>query len=325
MKSRRTIIGGLLVAALCAPILAGQQARAAELPGQITIVVPYPAGGATDLLARGVGQKLSENLNINVLVDNRPGGSAQIAANAVKQGPADGSVLFMGEIGSFAMNQTLYSKLSYDVRKDFTAVGRVAIAPSLLIVPASSPFNTLPEFIKAAREKSFNIASQGLGSGGHIFIELFRREAQLKLNHVPYRGSAPAVIDLVGAQVDILLDPILSSAPFVKDGKAKILAVGSDHRVAMFPQVPTLKEAGYAESNVDSWYGLVAKAGTPRATLQRLSDEVGKAVRSPDVAKRFTDQGIEMAPMNATEFQAFIDSEVARWGKVIKQASISLD
>ncbi|SCK14220.1 Tripartite-type tricarboxylate transporter, receptor component TctC [Variovorax sp. HW608] len=325
MNTRRFVAACLALATIGSPLLADAQTLPPELPQQVTIVVPYPAGGSTDVLARGIGQKLSENLKIRVIVDNRPGGSAQIAAHVVKQGPTDGSMLFMGEIGSFAMNKALYSKLNYDIQKDFVPVARVATAPTLLVVPASSPFNSLPEFVNGARQRVVNAASQGTGSGGHLFIEIFQREAGVKLNHVPYRGSAPALTDLVGGQVDVLLDPAASSGNFVKDGKLKVLAVGGGQRVSVFPQAPTLKEAGYGGSNLGTWFGIVAKAGTPRATVQRLSDEIVRAAQSPDLAKRYAEQWIDMAPMNAGEFQRFLDSEVARWGKVIQEASIKLD
>lgn len=325
MNTRRKIGNLLLIAAAC--MLSGIDATAqpVELPRQITIVVPFPAGGVTDQLARGVGQKLADNLKTTVIVDNRPGGGAQIAANLVKQGPADGSLIFIGDIGAFALNQALYAKLSYDVQRDFTPLARLVLAPSLLVVPANSPFNTVADFVNAARVKPVNIASQTTGSGGHLFAELMKTHAQVKLNHVPYRGSAPALNDLIGGQVDIFFDPMITSGPFVKDGKLKALAIGSDQRSPQLPQVPTLKEAGWNNTNVVAWFAMAVKAGTPRPLVNRLSEEVVKAIRSPDVAKRFTDQGLDVAPMGATEFHTFLDAEIAYWGKVIRDASIKLD
>jgi tripartite-type tricarboxylate transporter receptor subunit TctC len=325
MNPLRMIAMAIRIAVVGSLAPAGALAQPADVPRQITIVVPFPAGGVTDQLARGIGQKLSENLKITVLVDNRPGGGAQIAANAIRQGPADGSLIFIGDIGAFALNQSLYSKLSYDVQKDFAPLARLALAPSLLVVPATSPFNTVADFVNAARTRTVNVASQSTGSGGHLFAEIMARQSQLKLNHVPYRGSAPALTDLVGGQVDVFFDPIITSGPFVKDGKLKALAVGAEQRSAQFPQVPTLKEAGYGSANLVAWFAMAVKAGTPRPTVARLSDEVVKALRSPDLAKRFTDQGLDVAPMQAAEFQAFLDTEIAHWGKVIRDASIKLD
>lgn len=297
----------------------------AELPRQITIVVPFPPGGVSDQLARGVGQKLAENLKTTVIVDNRPGGGAQIAANLVKQGPADGSMIFIGDIGAFALNQALYSKLSYNIQKDFAPLARLVLAPSFLVVPASSPLNTMADFVAAARKAPINIASQSTGSGGHLFAELIRQKAQIQLNHVPYRGSAPALNDLVGKQVDAFFDPLITSSPFVKDGKLKALAIGTERRSEQFPQVPTLRETGWADANVVAWFAMAVRAGTPEALTQRLSEEVVRAIQAPEVAKRFTDQGLEVAPMAAAQFKGFLDSEIRHWGGVIRAADIRLD
>lgn len=313
----------LLLGALCA--LGSTTALAQDLPRQITIVVPFPAGGVTDQLARGIGQKLTDSLKVPVIVDNRPGGSAQIAANHVKQGPADGSMIFIGDIGAFAMNQSLYAKLSYDIQKDFTPLARLVQAPSLLVVPANSPFNSMADLVGAARQRPVNIASQTIGSGGHLFAELLKAQAQVKLNHVPYRGSAPALTDLVGGQVETFFDPVITSGPFVKDGKLKALAVGADQRSPQFPNVPTLREAGWANTNVVAWFAMAVKAGTPRPVVNRLSEAVVEAIRSPDLSKRLTDQGLDVAPLAAAEFQPYLDREVAYWGKVIRDAGIKLD
>lgn len=324
--NRRSLIQGLLIAACAGAGLPAARAQTADFPPrQITIIVPFPAGGVSDQLARGVGQKLADNLKVPVVVDNRPGGSAQIAANAVKQAPADGATIFIGDIGAFALNQSLYARLSYDVQKDFMPLARLVLAPSLLVVPAASPFNTMADFVNAARNRPVNIASQTTGSGGHLFAELMRSQGQLKLNHVPYRGSAPALTDLVGGQVEIFFDPVITSGPFVKDGKLKALAYGSDQRSAQFPQVPTLAEAGWGNANLVAWFGMAVKAGTPRPVVNRLGEEIVRAMRTPDLAKRFTDQGLEVAPMGPAEFQPFVDAEISRWGKVIRDAGIKLE
>ncbi|MDO8768701.1 MAG: tripartite tricarboxylate transporter substrate binding protein [Burkholderiaceae bacterium] len=326
MNMRRNITKGLLLAATGALSLPMAQAQPAEFPPrQITIVVPFPAGGVTDQLARGIAQKMVDNLKVPVIVDNKPGGSAQIAANAVKQAPADGATIFIGDIGAFALNQSLYAKLSYDITKDFVPLARLALAPSLLLVPTNSPFNSVADFVTSARLKPVNIASQTTGSGGHLFAELLKNQSQLKLNHIPYRGSAPALTDLIGGQVEILFDPIISSGPFVKDGRLKALAIGAEQRSPQFPQVPTLKETGLGSANLVAWFAMAVKAGTPRPVVTRLSDEVVKAIRAPEVAKRFADQGLEVAPLNSAEFQPFLEAEVSKWGKVIRDAGIKLE
>jgi tripartite-type tricarboxylate transporter receptor subunit TctC len=324
MITRRVAVRRLLLAAAGMLSLACG-AQTSDFPRQITIVVPFPAGGVTDQLARGVGQKMAENLKISVIVDNKPGGSAQIAANAVKQAPADGATILIGDIGAFALNQSLYAKLNYDVQKDFIPLARLVLAPSLLVVPASSPFNSMADLVNAARSKPVSIASQSNGSGGHLFAEMLTKQGQLRLNHVPYRGSAPALNDLVGGQVEAFFDPVITSGPFVKDGKLKALAFGSEQRSPQFPQVPTLKETGWADTNLVAWFGMVVKTGTPPVVVTRLSEEVVKAIRSPEVAKRFVDQGLDVSPMSSTEFKSFLEAEIAHWGKVIRDAAIKLD
>ena len=326
MTIRRRFLSSALLTLAAALFLVGTRAQAQDFPPrQITIVVPFPAGGVTDQLARGVGQQLAENLKITVVVDNKPGGSAQIGASAVKQAPADGATIFIADIGAFALNQSLYTKLNYDVQKDFVPLARLALAPALLVVPANSPFNTMADLVSAARNRPVSIASQSTGSGGHLFAEMLTKQENLKLNHIPYRGSAPALSDLVGGQVEAFFDPVITSGPFVKDGKLKALAYGSEERSPQFPQVPTLKEAGWGGINLVAWFGMAVKVGTPPAMTTRLSAEVVKALRTPELSKRFSDQGLEVAPLEAAQFRLFLDAEVARWGKVIRDAAIKLD
>jgi tripartite-type tricarboxylate transporter receptor subunit TctC len=321
-RALRSALGAATLGLTCALALA----QAHEFPPrQVTIVVPFPAGGVTDQLARGIGQKMAESLKVPVIVDNRPGGGAQIAANIVKQAPADGATIFIGDIGAFALNQTLYARLSYDISKDFTPLARLALAPALLVVPASSPFNSVNDFVTAARAKPVSIASQTTGSGGHIFAELLKSNAKVQLTHIPYKGSAPALKDLIGGQVEIFFDPMITSGPFVKDGKLKALAIGAEKRSSQFPQVPTLAEAGQGSSNLIAWFAMAVKAGTPDAMVERLGEEVVKAISTPELAKRFADQGLEVSPQAPAQFRPFLHGEIAKWGKVIRDAGIKLD
>lgn len=303
-------------------------AQGASFPSKpITIVVPFPAGGVTDQLARGVGQKMSESLKVPVIVDNRPGAGAQIAANFVKQAPADGYTIFIGDIGSFALNGNLYAKLSYDPIKDFTPLARLVQAPALLVVNAGSPYKTAADLIAAVKTKpgGVSIASQSTGSGGHLFAEMLRDKTKGNLSHIPYRGSSPALIDLVGNQVDVFFDPVITSGPFVKDGKLRALAIGADRRSTQFPNVPTLAEVGLGDINLVAWFGMAVKAGTPPAVVSLLSGEVVNAMQSADLTKKFTDQGLEVAPSTDTQFGPFMKDEIARWGLVIKNANIKLE
>lgn len=292
----------------------------------ITIVVPFPPGGVTDQLARGVGQKLAESLKTPVLVDNRPGAGSQIAANLVKSAPADGHTLFIGDIGSFALNGHLYPKLSYDPLKDFTPLARLALAPALLVVPGKSPYRATAELIAAVKAKSgVSMASQSTGSGGHLFAEMLRDKTQGQINHIPYRGSAPALTDLAGGQVDSFFDPMITSGPFVKDGRLRALAIGAEKRSAQFPDIPTLEEVGLGDINLIAWFGMAVKTGTPAEVVAVLGQEIVKAIQSPELSAKFTQQGLEVAPMNAAQFGPFVQDEGQRWGRVIKAANIKLE
>lgn len=292
----------------------------------ITIVVPFPPGGVTDQLARGIGQKMAESLKTPVVVDNRPGAGSQIAANLVKSAPADGHTLFIGDIGSFALNGHLYPKLSYDPSKDFTPLARLALAPALLVVPQKSPYRTAAELVAAVKGQSgVSMASQSTGSGGHLFAEMLRDKTQGQVNHVPYRGSAPALTDLAGGQVDSFFDPMITSGPFVKDGRLRALAIGAEKRSAQFPNVPTLAEVGLGDINLVAWFGMAVKAGTAPEVVNALSQEIVKAIQTPDLNAKFTQQGLEVAPLDALQFGPFVRDESQRWGRVIQAASIKLE
>jgi len=302
-------------------------AQVGDAAKPITIVVPFPPGGTTDQLARAVGQQMAENMKVPVLVDNRPGGGAQIAANVLAQAPADGRTIFIGDIGALCFNPFIYAKLSYDPLKDFTPLARLVVVPQLLVVPVASPYANVGDLIKGAKTKpdGLSIASQGNGSGGHLFAEMLRRESQGRFTHVPYRGSAPGITDLVSGQVDVMFDAIGTSGPFVKDGKLRALAVGASVRVPGFPQVATLKELGYPSLNMPAWFGMTVKAGTPAPVVQRLGEEVIKALRAPAVSKHFTDQGLEIAPLAPAEFRTFMEAEAQVWGKAIRDAGIRIE
>ena len=293
----------------------------------ITIVVTYPPGGVSDQIARAVGAKMADSMKQPVLIDNRPGGGFQIGVNVAKQAPADGYTLLMGDIGSLALNTSLYSKLSYDAQKDFVPITRLAMAPSLIVVPKASAANSFAELVTMIKTSPtpLSYASQSPGSGGHLFGEMLRRKLQANLTHVAYRGSAPALTDLVGGQVAFFFDPIITSGPFVKDGRLKALALGSPKRSAQFPQVPTLEELGHGDISLVAWFGIAARAGTPQPIIDKLNAEIIKAIRDPEVTRRLTDQGLEVATTTPEEFGRFIASETARWGEVIRQTGIKLE
>lgn len=326
--ARRTVAAALTGLALLGGAAFAQQGGGDAAGKPITIVVPFPPGGVTDQLARAVGQQMAENLKTPVVVDNRPGGGAQIAASVVNQAPADGRTIFIGDIGALCFNPYIYTKLSYDPLKDFAPLARLVLVPQLLVVPAASPYTNVGEVIKAARSKpdGLTIASQGNGSGGHLFAEMLRRESQGgSFTHVPYRGSMPGLSDMISGRIYVMFDAISTSGPFVRDGKLRALGVGAATRAPMFPQVATLQELGHPQLNMAAWFGMAVKAGTPANLVQRLGDEVIKALRAPAVAKHFTDQGLEIAPLGPQEFKAFMESESRQWGKVIRDAGIRIE
>jgi tripartite-type tricarboxylate transporter receptor subunit TctC len=332
LRNLRTLLAPGLALAACLLTLClapgGALAQPADFPSKpITIVVPFPPGGISDQLARAIGQQMSESLKVTVIVDNKPGGGAQIAAGAVKQAPADGHTIFLGDLGALSLNAFLYPRLNYDPQKDFTPLARLVLTPSLLVLPANSPYTTFDELIKATRSKAggLNIASQGNGTAGHIFIEMLRAQSHGNVNHVPYRGSMPGLMDVAGGQVDAMYDAIVSSGPLVKDGKLKAIAVGAPARLAAFPNLPTLQELGYPGLSLTAWFGMLVKAGTPAPVVNRLSEAVIAALKQPEVSRRFTDQGVEVAPLGPQDFKVFMDTEAQRWSKVIRDAGIKLD
>lgn len=293
----------------------------------ITIVVPYAPGGLTDQLAREVGNKLREILQQSVVVDNRPGGMAQPAVNAVKQAPADGYTLLLGDLPSLGLNVSLATKLSYDPRKDLQGVTKLVVSPGFLVVPNDSPYKTFDDLVKAVKAgKSLTYASQGVGTGGHLFGALLSARTNSVLTHVPYKGSGPGLVDVMSATVDFMYDTVTSAGPHVQAGKMRVLAVGVDQRLPQFPSAPTLKELGYSDIALNVWWGVAAKAGTPRDVLAVLEKSIRTAMQDPSVAKKFTDQGVLITTSaSPSEFSAYIADEIDRWGKVIKQAKMSID
>ncbi len=313
--------------AAAACVSASAQALAQDYPSrQITILVPYNAGGITDQLAREVGAKLSESLKQPVIVENRAGGGGQIAVNALKAAPADGHTLFIADFGPLALNSSLFAKLSYDVSKDMRAVTRLINAPSLLVVPPNAPTRSVDELFKAARSGSaVSYASPGVGSGGHLFGAMLSRQLGVNLTHVPYRGSGPGLIDVSSGQVAFMFDAIVSSGPLARSDKVRALAIGADRRSPLFPQVPTLKELGYESLAAVSWFGAMVKAGTPDAVVDRLNAALRAAITDPAVSRKFSDQGVEVITSTPQEFSTFIKAETERWAKVIHDAGITVE
>jgi tripartite-type tricarboxylate transporter receptor subunit TctC len=317
-----SIIGAALLT-LCSAALLAQSYPTRP----ITIIVPFPPGGVTDPVARSVAQKMTESLGQSVLVDNRPGGSGIIGAELVKRAPADGYTIFFGHFGTHAVNPSLYAKLPYDPVKDFQPITTIISTKSLLVVPADSPAKTLAELIALAKSKpgGLTFASQGIGSGGHLQGEMFRAITGARLSHVPYKGSAPALADILASRVDLFFDALVTSGPHVRDGKLRALAITSKTRSALFPDVPTMTELGFPDIEVDAWFGMFAPAGTPAAVVRRLNTEFVKAVRSHDLSKRLTEQGLDVVTNTPEEFAALIARDTVKLGKVVRDSGAKVE
>lgn len=288
----------------------------------IRIVVPLSAGAA-DTLARVIAAKLGEHWNQPVIVENRPGGGTTIGTDLVAKAPADGYTLLMATF-SHAVNATFYRRLPYDTVKDFSAVTLVASAPNVLEVPPSSAANTVDELIAMAKAQpdKLNFASAGNGSSSHLAGELFKNLTGTRIVHVPYKGAAPALNDLLGGRVEMSFDPLPSSLAHIRAGKLRPLAVTTATRSSVLPNVPTLAEAGVKGYELNGWSGLLVRAGTPPEVVQVLNAQIVKILRTPDIKNRFESLGFETVGDSPAQFQAFIESEIAKWRKVVTEANI---
>jgi tripartite-type tricarboxylate transporter receptor subunit TctC len=330
-KSRqRRAITLALAAAVGASLLAAAPAsfaQAAYPTKTITIIVPFPAGGTTDILARILGQYMSTALGQPVIVDNRGGAGGNIGGQAAARAPADGYTLFMGTVGTHAINSSLYKKMPFDHVKDFAPLTRVAMVPNLLVANPSQPFKTVQELIAYAKANPNKVTygSSGNGTSIHLSGELFKSMTKVEMTHVPYKGSAPAVSDLLGGQIAIMFDNMPSALPHVKAGKLRAIAVTSAKRSPELPDIPTVAEAGVPGYEATSWFGMFAPAATPPAIVSQLNAVIVKALNDPDVKKKISEQGAEPHPEKPAEFAAFIQAETAKWGKVVKASGASLD
>ena len=292
----------------------------------LRIIVPFPAGGTTDILARAVGQKLTEEWKQQVLIDNRPGAGANIGAEAAAKSPADGYTLFA--ISTIhCINPSLYSKLAYDPIRDFAPLTLVAEVSQVLAVHPSLPVKTVKEFIDYAKARpgQLNYSSAGNGSQPHLTAEMFRAQTGIQYVHVPYKGGPPAMIDLLAGQVALTFATSPSAVPHVKSGKIRALGVSTAKRITALPQVPTIAEAGVAGFEAGGSNGLVVPVGTPAAIIERLNSAIVKIVNEPAMRKYLTEQGAEPRTMTPPEFGDYLKAEVAKWAKVVKASGAKID
>lgn len=293
----------------------------------ITMVVAFPAAGTTDILARLIGQKLTEKFKQTVVVENRPGAGGNIGTAYVAKAPPDGYTIMMGTIGTQSINPSLYKKMPYDAAKDFVPITRAAMVPNLLVVKKDAPFNTLPEMMayEKANPGKLTYGSSGNGTTLHLSGELFNLMAGSKITHIPYKGSTPAVADLMGGQISMIFDNMPSVIQQVKSGRLKALAVTSAQRNPQLPEIPTIQEMGVAGYEVWSWFGLLAPAATPKPIVDKLNASIVDIIKQPDVQAKIIELGAVPVPESSTEFGTFIAAETLKWAKVIKEANIGMD
>ena len=322
-----------LAALLCAAstlvlsVLPGAALAQAWPNKPVRLVVPFPAGGTTDILARAMAQKLSESLGQAFVVDNRPGAGGNIGSDIVAKSAPDGYTLLMGTVGTHAINPGLYPKMPYDHVKDFVPVVLVAGVPNVLVVHPDVPVRSVADLVALARAKpgTINFASSGAGTSIHLSGELFKSLAGVQITHVPYKGSAPALTDLLGGQVQIMFDNLPSALPHIKSGKLRALAVTSTKRAPALPDLPTIAESGVPGFEASSWFGILAPAGTPRDIVMRINVEANKALQSAEMKEKLLGQGAE-AVGNPPEFFAdTIRTETTKWAKVVKDSGAKVD
>lgn len=315
---RRTVLNALVLA-LATLVLPGAALAQAFPTKPIRIVIPYPPGGAGDAVARAIGQRMSTALGQSVIIDNKAGGNQTIAAQAVATAPPDGYTLLMTSGTSLVLNPLLRKSMPYDPEKDLALISKWGSAPNFLLVAPTVKAASVQELVTLAKARpgTLNYGSIGTGSNLHLAGEMFAHSAGISLTHVPYKGTAPALTDLMSGQIQILFDPGTSGLALARDGKLKVLAVTSARRVPEYPAVPTMMESGVAGYEIDSWWGLAAPAGTPRAIIDLLSDAVAKAIAQPSLAQNFTKDSITFESSSPTEFAAFVRGERDKWKKLV--------
>jgi tripartite-type tricarboxylate transporter receptor subunit TctC len=320
------LVKTLVAATMFAATASG--AFAADYPTKpIRLVVPFSAAGTTDFLARAIAQKLGQNMRTTVIVDNRPGAGGNIGSDIVAKSDPDGYTLLLGTVGTHAINASLYKKMPYDTVKDFAPITLVASVPNIVVVHPSVPAKSIKELLALAKSKpgQLTFASSGNGSSIHLSGELFKSMAGVDMLHVPYKGSGPAVSDLIGGQVNMMFDNMPSSLPHVKAGRLRAIAVTSAKRSPAAPDVPTIAESGVPGYEAVAWFGVLAPAGTPPAIVNKLNAEIVKVLKSPDVAQRLASQGAEPVSNTPEEFSAYIKTEMVKWAKVIKASGAQVD
>jgi tripartite-type tricarboxylate transporter receptor subunit TctC len=325
---RRLVLAAALLGAGFTALPAMAQGAWPNRP--VKIVVPFPAAGTTDILARAIAPELSKAFGQQFIVDNRAGAGGNVGAEIVAKSPGDGYTLLMGTVGTHGINRALYSKLPYDPIKEFAPITLVAGVPNVMVIPADKyrNINTVAEFMRHAKSNpgKLNMASSGNGTSIHLSGELFKSMTGTYLVHFPYRGSGPAMLDLMAGTMDVMFDNLPSALPHIKAGKLKALAVTSRQRSSALPDVPTVEEAaGLKGFDATSWFGLLAPAGTPPDVVNRIQQEVAKALNSPAIKEKLVAQGAIPSGNTPAEFARHIDAEHKKWAQVVKASGAKVD
>ena len=324
LLDRRAALAGLLAVA-AAPLAAHAQPAYPSKP--ITLVIPFPPGGQTDVLGRLFGERLSQRLGQAVVVENRAGVNGSLASEAVARAKPDGYTLVIGGPGTHAINQLVNPNVRYDTRKDFTHIAMLSRVPMLLLASPELKAGTIAELVALARTRpgALNVALTGIGSSGHMTTELFKQATNTSLNGIPYKGDMPAMTDLIGSQADLLFVPATSALPFVQGGKLRALAVAGNKRLPGLPDVPTMAEAGQPRVVNYSWTSLAGPAGMPADIVQKLNQACQEILAQPDVVTRMTTMSNEPTPGTPAQAASFIAAEVARWTDVVKTGNIRIE
>jgi tripartite-type tricarboxylate transporter receptor subunit TctC len=291
----------------------------------IRIVVPYTPGGSSDIIARAISQPLSEALKTTVVVENKPGANGNTGTDLVAKSPGDGLTLLLCDVGALAITPSVYTKLPFDPSKDLRGVTMLAYSPHLLVVHPSVPANNLKELVALSQTKKLDFAVTAMGSAPHVAGVAVEKATNAKWEYIPYKGGSQAITDTIAGQTQVLMNGMLATLPFVQSGKLKVLGVSKATRMPLLANVPTIAEQGVAGFESGTWQGLLVPASTPPAVVSRLSTELTKIIRSPDIRSRLTGQGAEVHTMSPTEFVSFFEGERKRWAGVVAKGGIKLD
>jgi tripartite-type tricarboxylate transporter receptor subunit TctC len=329
MQRRQFLKAATAAAAFHGMLARSGGANAQSLAGkQIRLIVPFPAGGPTDIVARPLAQMLGDALQSNVLVDNRGGAGGSIGAEAVARSAADGTTLLAGTVGTQAINPALYQKLPYDAVRDFTPIAMIALAPVSVVVHPAQPINNLADLVALAKRMpgKLNYGSAGAGTPGHLTGEMFKAAAGIDIQHVPYKGSAPAITDLIGGQIQIMFDPLQSVLSNVQAGRLRAIAISTRTRSPVLPQVPTIAESGYDGFETTAWWGVFGPANMTGATTAMLTGAIERIINSEAYRSRLEPLGVVVpTALSGEAFASFQRSELVKWGKAVRDAGIRID